>query len=121
MVVSARRKALEKLWRGKCTVIAWQEVEDPKTHVTKPKEVILHENLKCKLSHEKLTSTSSTGGPAIITKQIKLSLGNEYEIPAGCKISVTQNNVTDEYTRSGKPGIFMDHQEIVLELFKEYA
>lgn len=120
-MVSARRKALEMLWRGNCTVKAWQEVEDPITHVTTPKEVTLYEDLKCKLSHEKLTSAFSTGGPAKIAEQIKLSLGNEYEIPTGCKMIVTQNNVTEEYTRSGKPGIFMDHQEIVLELFKEYA
>lgn len=109
------------LWRGNCTVKAWQEVEDPITHITKHEEVTLYKNLKCKLSHEKLTSSSSTGGPAVIAEQIKLSLGNEYEIPTGCKIIVTQYNVTEEYTRSGKPGIFMDHQEIVLELFKGYA
>ncbi|MFF2179414.1 hypothetical protein ACFVT8_23625 [Lysinibacillus sp. NPDC058147] len=120
-MVSARRKALERLWRGNCTVKSWLEVEDPVTHVTQSKEVTLYKDLKCKLSHEKLTSSSSTGGPAIITEQIKLSLGNEYKIPAGCKIIVTQDNVTEAYTRSGKPGIFMDHQEIVLELFKEYA
>lgn len=120
-MVRVRRKALERLWRGNCTVKAWQDTEDPVTHVTQSKEVTLYEDLKCKLSHEKLTSSSSTGGPAIITEQIKLSLGNEYEIPAGCKIIVTQDKVTEKYTRSGKPGIFMDHQEIVLELFKEYA
>lgn len=120
-MVSARRKALERLWRGNCTVKAWRDVEDPVTHITQSKEVTLYEDLKCKLSHEKLTSSSSTGGPAIITEQIKLSLGNEYKLPAGCKIIVTQDEVTEEYTRSGKPGIFMDHQEIVLELFKKYA
>lgn len=120
-MVSARRKALEKLWRGTCDVIGWGEVTDPTTHITTSGEIPLHQGLKCKLSHEKLTSTSSTGGPATITKQTKLSLGNEYEIPAGCKIIVTQNSVTEEYTRSGKPGIFMDHQEIVLEAFKGWA
>ncbi|MED3803692.1 hypothetical protein P4562_17345 [Lysinibacillus xylanilyticus] len=120
-MVSARRKALERLWRGNCTVKAWRDAEDPVTHITKPKEVSLYNDLKCKLSHKTLTSSSSTGGPAIIAEQIKLSLGNEYEIPAGCKIIVTQDDVTEEYTRSGKPGIFMDHQEIVLMLFREYA
>lgn len=121
-MVGARRKALERLWRGNCKVMVWKEVEDPITHVTSHKEVALYEeDLKCKLSHEKLTSASTNGGPAKISEQIKLSLGNEFEIPAGCKIIVTQDNVTEEYTRSGKPGIFMDHQEIVLELFKEYA
>ena len=120
-MVSARRKALEKLWRGTCTVIGWGEVKDPITHVTTHGEITLHENLKCKLSHEKLTSASSTGGPAIISKQVKLSLGNEYDIPAGCKITVTQNGKTADYTRSGEPAVFMDHQEIILELFKGWA
>ena len=116
-----RRKALEKLWSGTCTVVGWGEVEDPITHVTTHGEITLHENLKCKLSHEKLTSASSTGGPAIISKQVKLSLGNEYDIPAGCKITVTQNGKTADYTRSGEPAVFMDHQEIILELFKGWA
>lgn len=120
-MVSARRKALEKLWRGSCDVIGWGEVTDPNTYITTPGEIILHQGLKCKLSHEKLTAASSTGGPAIITKQVKLSLGNEYDIPAGCKIIVTQDGRTTEYTRSGEPGIFIDHQEIPLDLFKEWA
>ncbi|MEG6615384.1 hypothetical protein V6C27_02930 [Peptococcaceae bacterium 1198_IL3148] len=100
---------------------AWQEVKDPITHITRHEEITLYAGLKCKLSHEKLTVASNTGGPAVIAKNVKLSLGNEYEIPAGCKIIVTQDNVTTEYTRSGEPGIFMDHQEIRLELFKGYA
>ncbi|WP_137744547.1 hypothetical protein [Robertmurraya siralis] len=99
----------------------WKAVKDPITHITRYEEVTLHENLKCKLSHKTLTATSKSGGPATIAEEIQLSLGNEYDIPAGCKIIVTQDNVTTEYTRSGKPGIFLDHQQIRLELFKEYA
>lgn len=56
---------------------------------------------------EKLTSSSSTGGPAIITEQIKLSLGNEYKIPAGCSLRQTRY-----LYRSPRN---------CLELFKEYA
>ncbi|MCH7321779.1 hypothetical protein LZ480_07715 [Solibacillus sp. MA9] len=120
-MVSARRKALERLWKGECTVIAWQEVEDPITFVTEFQEVILHENLKCKLSHKTISATSQTGAGAILVQQIKLSLGNEFEIPAGCKITVTQNGKTADYARSGEPGMFIDHQEIVLDIFGGYA
>lgn len=120
-MVTTRRKALEMLWRGTCTVKAWREVKNPITHITKHDEVTLYKNLKCKLSHKTLTAASNTGGPAAIVEEIQLSLGNEYDVPAGCKIIVTQDGVTTEYTRSGKPGIFMDHQQIRLELFKEYA
>ncbi|MEG0258715.1 MAG: hypothetical protein RR595_08525 [Lysinibacillus sp.] len=120
-MVTARRKALERLWRGKCTVIAWQEVEDPITHITKHDEVVLYEDLKCKLSHKNISTTSSTGAGAIVIQQIKLSLGNEFEIPPGCKITITQNGKTADYARSGEPGIFIDHQEIVLDIFEGWA
>ena len=120
-MVSTRRKALEKLWRGTCDVIGWGEVEDPITHVTTHGEIILHKNLKCKLSHKNISATSQTGAGAIVVQQIKLSLGNEYEIPAGCKITVNQNGKTADYIRSGEPAVFMDHQEIVLDLFQGWA
>lgn len=120
-MVSERRKALERLWIGECTVYEWREVEDPVTFVTTHKEVVLHANLKCKLSHKNISATSQTGAGAILVQQIKMSLGNEYEIPPGCKITVKQNGKTADYGRSGESAVYMDHQEIVLELFRGYA
>ena len=120
-MVSARRKALEKLWNGTCDVIGWGEVEDHVTHITKPGEIILHQGLKCKLSHKNISATSQTGAGAILVQQIKLSLGNEYDIPAGCKIIVNQNGKTASYKHSGEPAVFIDHQEIVLDIFKGWA
>ena len=120
-MVSARRKALERLWIGQCTVYEWKEVEDPLTFITEFQEVLLHENLKCKLSHKNISATSSTGAGAIVVQQIKLSLGNEYDIPPGCKIIVTQSGVTKTFTRSGEPAVYRDHQEIVLDKFGGYA
>ena len=120
-MVSARRKALERLWKGTCTVMGMGEVEDPITFVTTHGEVLIHENLKCKLSHKNISATSQTGAGAIVVQQIKLSLGNEHFIPPGCKITVTQNGKTADYTRSGEPGVFIDHQEIVLDIFKGWS
>lgn len=119
-MVDAQRQALEKyMWKGRATVKVWEEYEDPVTFITKHGEVTKYLDIPCKLSHKTFTSTSSTGTGAIITKEIKLSLGNECEIPAGSKIIVTQNGITEEYTRSGQPAMFRVHQEIPLELFKE--
>ena len=120
-MVSMRRKALEKLWIGTCDVIGWGEVEDPITFITTSGEIPLHQGLKCKLSHKNISATSQTGAGAILVQQIKLSLGNEYFIPAGCKIIVTQNGKTASYTRSGEPAVFIDHQEIVLDIFERWA
>lgn len=121
-MVNLQREALEKyMWHGKATVTAWGSYKDPITKITKQGEVIKYTDLPCKLSHKTFTATSTTGAGAIITKEVKLSLGNEYDIPAGSKITVTQNGITEDYTRSGKAAVFRAHQEIPLELFKEYA
>ena len=120
-MVSARRKALETIWHGACDVVGWGEVTDPISHITKPGEIILYRGLMCKLSHKNISATSQTGAGAIIVQQIKLSLGNEYIVPPGCKIIVTQNGKTAEYIRSGEPAVFMDHQEIVLDIFRGWA
>lgn len=120
-MVSPRRKAIQSLYRGTCTVKVWEEYKDPITKITKHQEVTKFENEPCKLSYVKQTTASSDGGPAIISQTIKLSIAPELEIPAGSKIIVTQDGVTKEFTRSGEPEVHMDHQHITLELFKEYA
>ncbi|MGE7114957.1 hypothetical protein [Lysinibacillus sp. NPDC047702] len=99
----------------------WQEVENPITHATTHKEVILLTDQKCKLSYEKQTSTTPTGGPAVIAQTTKLFIAPELDIPAGSKIIVTQNGKTTEYSKSGEPAVYMDHQEIMLEAFERYA
>ncbi|MFY0520915.1 hypothetical protein ACOMCU_24290 [Lysinibacillus sp. UGB7] len=99
----------------------WQEVEDSITHATTHKEVMLFTNQKCKLSFEKQTSTTPTGGPALIAQTTKLFIAPELDIPAGSKIIVTQHSKTTEYARSGEPAIYTDHQEIQLELFERYS
>ncbi|HBE9034583.1 TPA: hypothetical protein KN659_003459, partial [Clostridioides difficile] len=44
------------------------------------------------------------------------------EIKAGSKLIITtQNNITREYVRSGESAIYPNHQEIILELFKDKA
>lgn len=121
-MVSARRKAIQSLYRGTCTVKVWEEYKDPITKITTPQEVTKFENEPCKLSYVNHTTTANpTGGPAVITQTIKLSLAPELEVPPGSKIIVTQDDKTTEFARSGEPEVHMDHQHITLELFKGYA
>lgn len=120
-MVSARRKAIESLYKGLCTVMVCQEFDDPITHVTKHGEAPLFTDIKCKLSYEKQTSATRTGGPAVLTQTIKLFIAPELDIPAGSKIIVTQHGKTTEFARSGEPAVYMDHQEIILELFNGYG
>ncbi|WP_313803271.1 hypothetical protein [Cytobacillus sp.] len=120
-MVNVRRKAIERLYKGTCTIKEFQPVKDPITHITSKKEVPVLENQPCKLSFEKQTSATNTNAPAIIAQSTKLFLAPEIVIKAGSKIIVSQNGKTIEYSRSGEAAVYMDHQEIALELFKGYA
>jgi len=120
-MVSARRRDIESLYKGVCTIYEMQKVKDPNTHQTTTKEVMVLENQKCKLSYENITSANQTSAPATIAQSTKLFVAPEIVVKAGSKIVVTQQGRTTAFSRSGEPAIFTDHQEVKLELFKEYA
>ena len=112
-MVSAQRKALERLWKDRCTVYHRIKVKDPDTKLTDFEE----------LSFE--TLSSSNGDPVATGAQsVKLFLPPDVEIPAGCKIVVTRFNDLERqftYSKSGEAGVFTNHQEIMLEPWKGYA
>ncbi len=115
------RPALQLLWKGICTVKVRQESQNPITKRTEFIEVITHTNEPCKLSVETITTTNENTNAASFTQKVKLFIAPEVTIPAGSKITVTQNGKTADYEKTGEPGIFTNHQEIVLDLFKGWA
>lgn len=122
-MVNAQRKALERLWKDRCTVYHRVKVTDPKTKLTDFDEKPLLQDQPCKLSFETLNSTDGNH-VATVAQSVKLFISPDVEIPAGCKIVVTRFNDLERtftYSRSGEPGIFTNHQEIMLEPFKGYA
>ena len=119
--MDAVRKAIESLYKGKCTIKEFKSVKDPITHITAKKEVTVLESQKCRLSYEKIASANQTNGPATIAQSIKLFIAPEIVVNPGSKIIVTQHGETTAFQRSGEPALYTHHQEIRLELFKEYA
>lgn len=122
-MVNAQRKALERLWKDRCTVYHRVKVTDPKTKLTDFDEKPLLQDQPCKLSFETLNSTDGDH-VATVAQSVKLFISPDVEIPAGCKIVVARFNDLERtftYSRSGEPGIFTNHQEIMLEPFKGYA
>ena len=63
----------------------------------------------------------TTEEAATVAQSVTLYLDPAVDIPVGSKITVTQNGVTRDYTRSGKPAGYTYHQEVPLELWKEWA
>ncbi|HBF9649321.1 TPA: hypothetical protein KO375_003984 [Clostridioides difficile] len=110
------RKAIEMLYRDKCTIIEYQPVKDPVTKRTNNKEVIVLENQPCKLSYKNIVSATE-GKVAKLEQTIKLFISPDIEIKAGSKLIINDK----EYVRSGESAIYPNHQEIILELFKDKA
>ncbi len=121
----ARQKARqvhEKLYyTGRCTVYEYQASKDPITKITEHQEVAVLPDQPCRLSYKTVTSASPSNGAAAVTQEIKLFIAPELVIKPGSKITVTQNNVTVDYKSSGKPAVYTNHQEIVLDLFQGWA
>lgn len=117
----AARKAIETSYFGVLTVTEQQKVKDEKSKLTKMIDVVVLENQPCKLSFEKLQATIQSESAATITQVTKLFVSPDISINAGSKITVSQDNVTTDYTCSGVPAIYPTHQEIILELFKGFA
>ena len=58
---------------------------------------------------------------AQVAQSVVLYIDPSVDIPEGSKITVTQNGMTRDYERSGKSAVYSCHQEVPLELFKEWA
>lgn len=118
--VNAVRKAIESLYKDMCSICELEKVKNPITHVSEKKEVEVYKDVKCRISFSSVSSARK-GDTATITQVAKLFISPEIEIKPGSKIVVTHEGVTTAYQRSGVPAIYSNHQEIVLDLFKEYA
>lgn len=115
------RKALESLYDGKCIITEYQKVKKPNKS-TGFQEVVVHEDIACRLSFETSKQAMPTdNGASGIVQTVKVFLAPEIVVNSGSKLTITQNDVTTEYKSSGKPAIYPTHQEIVLELFKGWS
>lgn len=122
-MVSAHRKALERLWRDRCNIYVQAEITDPITHLTDFEEMPLLQDQPCKLSFETLTGTNGDELPTV-SQSVKLFLSPDVAVPAGCKIAVTRRGSLERtftFAKSGEAGVFTNHQEINLTLWKGYA
>ena len=122
-MVNAHRKALERLWKDRCSIFVKEKVTDPTTHLTDFEEKPLLQDQPCKLSFETLSSTGGDELPTV-AQSVKLFLSPDVVVPAGSKIVVTRTGSlgrTFTFAKSGEAGVFTNHQEINLTLWREYA
>jgi hypothetical protein len=120
MVIS-RRKAVERLYKGMCSIKEYQSVKDPEKKRTKNIEVETLKDQPCRLSIKTVSAAGEKDNAATMSQIIKLFVAPEIEIKPGSKITVTQNNRTTDYSYSGFPIVYSTHQEILLKLFEGWA
>ena len=117
----AARKAVEATYFGRLTVKEMQKVRNEKSKLMEEVETVVIKDQPCRLSFERLQAAVQSESAATITQGVKLFVSPDIAIKAGSKLTVTQDNVTTDYIRSGVSAVYPTHQEVTLELFEEYA
>lgn len=113
--------AVKSLWSGVCTVTVRENETNEANGRTEAKEVDLCTNEPCRISFDTVQVTEPSNGAAQIKQTVTLFIDPAVSIPAGSKITVTQNGTTGVYEQSGKAAVYSVHKEIPLELFKGWA
>ena len=104
------------LWTGRCTIYEYRDVTDPETYQTTQQQVPVLVDEPCRLSYNYEQATNIQSGAAVVSQSITLFIRPDLEIKPGSFIEITQNNVTERYKGSGKPAVYTNHQEIILQL-----
>lgn len=118
----AAKKVIESMhYDGICTVTEHKKVTDDNTKITGYQDVVVLENQPCHLVFKTVNSAAQTESAAAVEQTTELLISPDIIIRPGSKITVTQEGVTTDYTYSGVPAVYATHQQIVLELFKEWT
>ena len=117
---------LPKLWKDKATIKV-KEKYTKTNGATGTLDSVLCTNEPCKLSFfnnfKMNDSTKANLVSAAVFQNIKLFIKPDLDIPEGSKVTVTthKNGKVLHYKSSGATSMFTDHQEIILEVDKEWA
>lgn len=114
------RKGYEALYKDTCTISEYKKVlnDDKSTSLVK---TVVYENQPCRLSVSSKSSDTDTDSATKQSQTITLFLSPDVVVKSGSDIVVTHEGRETEFKNSGYPAIYPTHQEIMLELSKEYA
>lgn len=114
------KMAIEKLYEDTCNIYTYEKITEANTGITRQVKKIYLENISCRMSFSNFPSTTDDE-QAKLTQSIKLFLPSDILIKAGSYVSICRQGLITDYVCSGKPAIYKTHQEINLELYKDYA
>lgn len=114
------RKYLEKTYIDTATIIEFQECVNPETHITTHEEVVVYENVPCKLSHH-VPLTTGEGNSSSLSLSSYVMFSPDLVIKPGSKIIITRNGRDIVFENSGEPAIHINHQKIMLKISDRWA
>ncbi|MFY9295657.1 MAG: HK97 gp10 family phage protein [Caldicoprobacterales bacterium] len=92
---------LRRLWKDKMDIYRW--VETVEGGITRQKEVLVHEGIKCHYSKGSLSDVGEDGVPSFIDRIVLEKAGNEGLETAKELTNVSKGgNIVEFYTRSGE-------------------
>ncbi len=112
--------AIKSLWMDSCTVKVFRDEETERGRTVQTEQVLFADE-PCRLSFAQTNVTDESSHAARRVQSTVLLIAADREIPAGSVITVTHEGVTSTYTRSGVSAVYSVHQEVPLELKKEWA
>lgn len=118
-VVKAR-KAIEKLYTHTCSVVIKEKIKKP-DYSTGFIEKTLLEDQPCRISFSNISTVNETSHSGLKQQTIKLFIAPEINIKEGSKIIVNHDGIESLFSKSGVPAVYPTHQEINLEIFKDWV
>jgi hypothetical protein len=118
---AAYTAAITSLWDGRCTITVRSGVLNPDNGRTETQEQTITSDVPCRISYERVTATTPAEEAQRVEQTVTLLIANTTDIPAGSKITVTQNGVTRDYQQSGEAAVYSFHKEVPLVMFERWA
>lgn len=114
------RKEFAKLYEDKCNVYEYVK-EKQVNGSTAHKEKLVQSDIPCRISFKTVTQLSENSQNAQQVQAIKLFIPPDIHIKAGSKLEISRNGAVTAYKNSGVPALYATHNEISLEIFKEWS
>ena len=114
------RKALEKLYTGRCNIFVYENKRDEQNKKTKQELKLLYQDIPCRLSYSASPKTN-VDNVGTKSQDIKVFLSCDFAVPSGSVLDICQNGVTAKYKSSGAAKVYSSHQEIELELSERWS
>ena len=119
-MLAGMRAAAETLYIGRMDVVEYRLMENEKTGISRHQEVVVLENIPCRLSYGKAAAVTD-GSAAENVQEIRVYFAPDIAVLPGSKLCIRQNGMEAAYKSSGVPKCYASHNEVTLEYFERWA